>query len=101
MSHVTTHVLDAVTGIPADGLKVSLIQGHNVIAEGVTPPLLSLTSYSTSWSPFLPRARTMRAPAPSTPVVAGSTGETWSGSFSASRQSAMTPTLTVALRATG
>jgi 5-hydroxyisourate hydrolase len=36
MSHVTTHVLDAVTGNPADGLKVALVQGHNIIAEAVT-----------------------------------------------------------------
>ena len=36
MSHVTTHVLDAVTGIPADGVDVALLQGTEVIAKGVT-----------------------------------------------------------------
>jgi 5-hydroxyisourate hydrolase len=36
MSHVTTHVLDAVTGVPADGVAVSLLHGGDVIASGVT-----------------------------------------------------------------
>lgn len=36
MSHVTTHVLDAVTGIPADGIAVELSHGGKVLATGTT-----------------------------------------------------------------
>jgi 5-hydroxyisourate hydrolase len=35
MSHVTTHVLDTVTGLPAAGVAV-LLEGHGVRVEGVT-----------------------------------------------------------------
>ena len=36
MSHVTTHVLDAVTGIPADGVKIALLRGDEVLATAAT-----------------------------------------------------------------
>lgn len=36
MSHVTTHVLDAVRGAPAAGLHVRLLHGDVEIATGVT-----------------------------------------------------------------
>ena len=36
MSHVTTHVLDAVTGLPADGLSVALMSGEKVLATAAT-----------------------------------------------------------------
>lgn len=36
MSHVTTHVLDAVRGAPAAGLAVRLLHGDVEIATGVT-----------------------------------------------------------------
>lgn len=36
MSHVTTHVLDAVTGSPAEGLEVTLLAGHTELAKGRT-----------------------------------------------------------------
>jgi 5-hydroxyisourate hydrolase len=36
MSHVTTHVLDAVTGAPADGVAVTLSRDGGVIAAAKT-----------------------------------------------------------------
>ncbi len=36
MSHVTTHVLDSVTGRPAAGVEVSLSQCDSVLATAVT-----------------------------------------------------------------
>lgn len=36
MSQVTTHVLDAALGKPADGVPVSLLRGAEVLASGLT-----------------------------------------------------------------
>jgi 5-hydroxyisourate hydrolase len=68
VSHVTTHVLDTAAGRPAAGIRVRLLAGGEVLADGTTdadgrvsrlgPESLSPGDYRLEFdvaTPFLPR----------------------------------------------